>query len=79
MDIAVGMSRSPARDRMAIAAILSAMALVVLDSGMVNIALPTIGEGLAEAPARTLTIVTAYQLALLVGLLPCAQIADRIG
>ena len=79
MDIAVRMSRGPARDRMAIAAILSAMALVVLDSGMVNIALPTIGEGLAEAPARTLTIVTAYQLALLVGLLPCAQIADRIG
>ena len=64
---------------MGIVAVLSAMALVVLDAGIVNVALPTIGRALAETPARSLLVVTSYQLALLVGLLPSAHIADRIG
>jgi DHA2 family multidrug resistance protein-like MFS transporter len=67
------------RERMAIAAVLSAMALVVLDAGIVNVALPTIGAAFAETPARSLRVVSAYQLALLFGLLPCAHIADRVG
>jgi DHA2 family multidrug resistance protein-like MFS transporter len=61
------------------AALLSAMALVVLDAGMIGVALPGIGSDFGEPPARSLLIVTAYQLALLVGLLPCAHIADRFG
>jgi DHA2 family multidrug resistance protein-like MFS transporter len=64
---------------MAIAAVLSAMALVVLDAGAVNIALPTIGRAFAETPARSLLVVAAYQLALLVGLLPCAHVGERVG
>jgi DHA2 family multidrug resistance protein-like MFS transporter len=55
------------------------MALVVLDAGIINVALPTIALGLGEKPARTMLVVSAYQLALLVGLLPCAHIADRFG
>jgi DHA2 family multidrug resistance protein-like MFS transporter len=55
------------------------MALVVLDAGMVNVALPTISNAFAATPARSMLVVTAYQLALLIGLLPCAHIADRLG
>jgi DHA2 family multidrug resistance protein-like MFS transporter len=73
------MSMSTSRERMAIAAVLSAMALVVLDAGIINVALPTIAHALAETPARSLMVVTAYQLALLIALLPCAHLADRIG
>ena len=73
------MSRRVSRERMGIAAVLSAMALVVLDAGIVNVALPTIGAAFAETPAQVLLIVSAYQVALLIGLLPCAHIADRIG
>lgn len=73
------MSASVARDRLATAAVLSAMALVVLDSGMAAVALPTISAEFAATPARSMMMVTGYQLALLIGLLPCAQVADRIG
>ncbi len=73
------MSGSVAKERLGIAAVLCAMALAVLDAGMVGVALPSIGRDLGEAPARSLLVVTAYQLALLVGLLPCAHVADRFG
>jgi DHA2 family multidrug resistance protein-like MFS transporter len=46
---------------------------------MIGVALPTIGHSFAEAPAKSLLVVTAYQLALLVGLLPCAHVADSVG
>jgi DHA2 family multidrug resistance protein-like MFS transporter len=71
--------RWAAGERLAIAAVLCAMALVVLDAGMVGVALPTIARTFAEPPAGSLMVVTAYQLALLMGLLPCAHIADRVG
>jgi DHA2 family multidrug resistance protein-like MFS transporter len=73
------MSRSISRDRAAMAAVLSAMALVVLDAGIVNVALPTIAGALGESPASSMLVVSAYQLALLIGLLPSAHIADRFG
>ena len=72
-------SASLPRQRLAMAAVLSAMGLAVLDAGLVNVALPTIGHSLEETPSRTLLIVGTYQLALLVGLLPCAHLADRLG
>ena len=67
------------RRRLSVAAVLAAMALVVLDAGMVNVALPTIAAALGETPSRSIVVVTAYQLALLIGLLPCAHIAERFG
>jgi DHA2 family multidrug resistance protein-like MFS transporter len=73
------MSRSARRDRAAIASVLAAMALVVLDAGIVAIALPSMAGALGETPARAMMIVSAYQAALLIGLLPCAHIADRFG
>ncbi|HEX8240748.1 MAG TPA: MFS transporter [Allosphingosinicella sp.] len=68
-----------ARERTGTVAVLAAMALVVLDAGLLNVALPTIAETLGETPARTILTVSAYQMALVVGLLPCAHLAERLG
>ncbi len=63
----------------AIAAVLTAMTLVVLDAGMTNLALPTIANALGARPALAVLVVTAYQTALLVALLPCAALGERLG
>jgi DHA2 family multidrug resistance protein-like MFS transporter len=55
------------------------MAMVVLDAGMVGLALPSIAGALGETPARSIMIVTAYQAAVLMALLPCAHVAERVG
>ncbi|MDT9600183.1 MFS transporter [Sphingosinicella rhizophila] len=73
------MSPSPARLRWSIVAVLAAMALAVLDAGMVNVALPTLGRAFGIPPGEALLAVSAYQLALLIGLLPCAHLAERLG
>ena len=73
------MSRNMARERLGTAAVLAAMALVVLDFGMVNVALPTVALAFSRSPAESMLVVTAYQLTLLMGLLPGAHLADRIG
>ena len=67
------------RRRAATIAVLAAVAMVVLDAGVVNIALPTIANSLGVSAARSIHVVSAYQLALLVGLLPCAHAAERFG
>lgn len=68
-----------ASQRIATLAVLAAMALAVLDMGMVNVALPSLAADLQAAPSDATLVVSAYQAALLVGLLPCAHIADRVG
>jgi DHA2 family multidrug resistance protein-like MFS transporter len=60
-------------------AVLAAMALVVLDAGITNVALPTISAALDVAPAKAVWVASAYQLAVLIGLFPAAHIAGRIG
>lgn len=69
------------RDRrpIAVAAVLSAMALVVLDAGMANVALPSIAKALAVAPASAVLVITAYQAALVMALLPCSALGHRLG
>jgi DHA2 family multidrug resistance protein-like MFS transporter len=63
----------------AVASVLTAMTLVVLDAGMVNLALPTIASAFQIPPALAVLTVTAYQTALLVALLPCAALGERLG
>lgn len=70
--------REPARS-VAIVAVLAAMALVVLDGAIANVALPSIARSLHLVPAVAVGVVTAYQAALLVGLLPCAALGESIG
>jgi DHA2 family multidrug resistance protein-like MFS transporter len=64
---------------MAIGAVLGAMSLVVLDAGIANVALPTMAHALAVAPAQAILVVTAYQTALVMALLPCAALGERFG
>ncbi|OZI26259.1 MFS transporter [Bordetella genomosp. 9] len=63
----------------AVTAVLGAGVLVVLDGAIANIALPEISSQLQAAPADTIWIVTAYQLAVVMFLLPASAIGERYG
>jgi DHA2 family multidrug resistance protein-like MFS transporter len=63
----------------AITAVLAAMVLVVLDGAIVNIALPAMGRSLHTTPAMSVWVVTAYQAALVMVLLPCAALGESRG
>lgn len=63
----------------AIAAVLAAMVLVVLDAGIANVALPTIARALQVTPAMSVWVITAYQTALVMRLLPCAALGESLG
>jgi DHA2 family multidrug resistance protein-like MFS transporter len=63
----------------AMAAILLGISLTVLDSTIVNLALPDITRHFGASPASAVWVVNAYQLATLALLLPCAQLGERFG
>ena len=67
------------RYSIAIAAVLAAMVLVVLDAAIVNVALPAMARALQATPSASVWIVTAYQLALVMALLPCAALGESLG
>ncbi len=55
------------------------MVMSVLDSAVANVALPRIARDLGVAPAQSVWIITSYQLAIVVSLLPLAAVGERIG
>jgi len=59
--------------------IIGAITLAVLDASIVNLALPAIARELHTSAARSLWVVNAYQLAILVALLPLSALGDRWG
>ena len=61
------------------AAIIVGIALSVLDSTIVNLALPDITRHFGASPAAAVWVVNAYQLATLALLLPCAHLGERVG
>lgn len=63
----------------AMAAILLGISLSVLDSTIVNLALPDITRHFGASAASAVWVVNAYQLATLVLLLPCAKLGERAG
>src|ERR1700712_1761843 len=63
----------------AVAAILGAIVLVVLDGAIANVALPTIALQLQTTPAHAVWIVTAYQLTVVMFLLPASAVGERLG
>lgn len=67
------------RPVLAIAAVLAATVLVVLDASIVNVALPTLARALHVSAAGSVLIMTAYQLALVMALLPCAALGEGLG
>jgi DHA2 family multidrug resistance protein-like MFS transporter len=50
-----------------------------LDSSIANVALPTIAHDLSRPPADTVWVVTAYQLAVAVSVLPFASLGEMLG
>lgn len=69
---------SPRRG-VAIGAVLAAMTMVVVDGGLSNVALPTIATSLRVTPARAVLVMTAYQAAVVMMLLPSAALGERFG
>jgi len=56
-----------------------AIIMAVLDSSIVNVALPAIGRDLSVSPENAIWVVNAYQLAITVSLLPLASLGDILG
>lgn len=59
--------------------ILVNVAVMNLDTGMVNAALPTISERLGVDDAAAIWVISAYQIAMVATLLPAASLGERIG
>jgi MFS transporter, DHA2 family, multidrug resistance protein len=67
------------RRYVAIAAILTAIVLVVLDGSIANLALPIIERALQVSPAASVWVVTGYQMAMVMFLLPAAAAGESLG
>ncbi|TCP32681.1 MFS transporter [Sphingomonas sp. BK235] len=63
----------------AVAALCFGTALVIIDGGVANVALPTIARDLGVDSSSVVAIVTVYQLMLVMLLLPFAGLGERIG
>ncbi|HQQ69928.1 MAG TPA: MFS transporter [Alicycliphilus sp.] len=68
----------PAR-RQAMLVIILGLMLAVLDTSLVNLALPDIARELQSNAAQSVWVVNAYQLATLIVLLPLAALGERVG
>ncbi len=60
-------------------AIFATLVLVVLDGAIANIALPSLTQSFAIAPAQAVQVVTAYQLGVVMALLPAAALGEGFG
>ena len=63
----------------AIAAILLAISMSVLDGTIANIALPSIAHGFRVTGAASVWVINAYQIAILIALLPLASLGEAVG
>jgi DHA2 family multidrug resistance protein-like MFS transporter len=69
----------PRQRRWAIVTVGLAIFITVIDQTIVNVALPTIGADLHVAASSSVWIVNAYQLAIMLCLLPLASAGDILG
>ncbi len=67
------------RRYLAIAAMSFGSALVVIDGGVANVALPTIARDLGVAQSSVVSVVTVYQVMLVMLMLPFSGLGERIG
>ena len=63
----------------AVAALVIAVGMASLDSSIANTALPTIARDVKASAADSVWVVNAYQLALVVSLLPLASLGEIVG
>jgi DHA2 family multidrug resistance protein-like MFS transporter len=59
--------------------LMTGLALSCLDTAIVNVALPAIARDLQASPANSIWIINAYQLAVMISLLPLASFGDIFG
>jgi len=69
----------PARRRWAFASIVISVFLSVMDASVANVALPTIADDFHATATQSVAIVGAYQLIIVVLLLPLAALGEIIG
>lgn len=69
----------PARRRRAMATMAMAIGVSVLGSSVANVALPTIARDLAVTPAASVWVVNAFQITVMLTLLPCSSLGDIYG
>jgi len=67
------------RRYLAICVLLMTFVLVVLDGAIANIALPSIATSFRASPGDTVWVVSSYQLAVLIALLPCGALGEMFG
>jgi DHA2 family multidrug resistance protein-like MFS transporter len=63
----------------AIAAIILAITMSVLDSTIVNVALPSLAHDFRASDAASIWVINAYQIAILIALLPLASLGEIVG
>lgn len=67
------------RRYLAVAAVSTGTALIVIDGAIATVALPTIARDLHVGSSAVVSVVTIYQLILVMLLLPFAGLGDRLG
>jgi DHA2 family multidrug resistance protein-like MFS transporter len=67
------------RRYLAVGILLMTLVLVVLDGAIANIALPSIAASFHASASDTVWVVSSYQLAVLVALLPCGALGEILG
>ncbi len=63
----------------AVLTFMAVLIIVVLDSTMVNVALPNIAKSLNISPSHVVRVVIAYNITIVITLLPFSAVAERIG
>ncbi len=69
----------PGRRRWANITIWLALLLAVTDSSIANVALPSIARSVHATPSNSIWVVNAYQLAIVICLLPLASLGEIVG
>ena len=69
----------PERRRWAVLTLMLAVGMASLDTSIANTALPTIATDLLASPVASVWVINAYQLALVVSLLPFASLGEIYG
>ncbi|MGE0802231.1 MAG: MFS transporter [Lautropia sp.] len=70
---------TPPKIYWAMAVIGLGITLSVLDATLINVALPSIAHDLGATPSASIWVVNAYQIAIVVALLPLATLGDKVG
>ncbi len=70
---------APRERALAAMAIFATLVMVVLDGAIANLALPTLARIFPITPAQSVWVVTSYQMALVMFLLPAAALGESLG